>query len=136
MTPQRRLAMVSLVVREYDEAIDFFTRVMRFRLLEDKPMSATKRWVVVAPDGDGAALLLARAVGPDQEAAIGQHAGGRVGWFLHTDRFDADLAHLREHGVRFAEDKPRHEIYGRVIVFFDLYGNRWDLIEPRTGSTP
>jgi catechol 2,3-dioxygenase-like lactoylglutathione lyase family enzyme len=137
MTAQRRLAMVSLVVREYDEAIDFFTRVMGFRLLEDTPMSATKRWVVVAPDGGhGAALLLARAASPAQEAAIGQHAGGRVGFFLHTARFDTDLARLRCHGVRFAEDAVRDEAFGRVIVFLDLYGNKWDLIESRTESTP
>jgi catechol 2,3-dioxygenase-like lactoylglutathione lyase family enzyme len=126
----RRLAMLSLVVRDYDEAIDFYTRVMRFKLVEDTPMSPTKRWVVVAPGNDGASLLLAQAVTPEQQAAIGHQSGGRVFLFLHTNSFDADLAHLRAHGVRFAEDAPRNEAYGRVIVFHDLYGNKWDLIEP------
>jgi len=128
----RRLALVTVVVRDYDEAIDFYTRVMRFRLVEDTPMSATKRWVVVSPgEHGGASLLLAQAATPEQQAAVGQQTGGRVFLFLHTDSFDADLAHLRAHGVRFAEDAPRHESYGRVIVFHDLCGNKWDLIEPK-----
>jgi catechol 2,3-dioxygenase-like lactoylglutathione lyase family enzyme len=126
----RRLAMLSLVVREYDEAIVFYTRVMRFRLVEDMPLSATKRWVVVAPD-EGAALLLARAATPEQQAAIGHQSGGRVFLFLHTSDIEGDIAHLRAHGVRFVEDAPRDEPYGRVIVFHDLYGNQWDLIEPK-----
>jgi catechol 2,3-dioxygenase-like lactoylglutathione lyase family enzyme len=127
----KRLTMTTLVVRDYDEAIDFYTRVMRFRLVEDTALSPIKRWVVVAPGDDGAALLLARAASPQQEAAIGQQTGGRVAFFLHTDDFDGDVAHLRAHGVRFAEDAPREEAYGCVIVFHDLYGNKWDLIEPR-----
>jgi catechol 2,3-dioxygenase-like lactoylglutathione lyase family enzyme len=128
----KRLAMLSLVVRDYDEAIDFYTRVMRFRLVEDTPMSSTKRWVVVAPGNDGeTSLLLAQAATPEQQATIGNQTGGRVFLFLHTDSFDADIAHLRAHGVRFAEDAPREEAYGRVIVFHDLYGNKWDLIEPK-----
>jgi catechol 2,3-dioxygenase-like lactoylglutathione lyase family enzyme len=125
----RRLAMLSLVVRDYDEAIDFYTRVMRFELIEDTALSPTKRWVVVST-GDGAALLLAKAATPEQQTAIGNQSGGRVLLFLHTDDFDGDIAHLRAHGVRFAEDAPRNESYGRVIVFHDLYGNKWDLIEP------
>jgi catechol 2,3-dioxygenase-like lactoylglutathione lyase family enzyme len=127
----RRLAMTTLVVRDYDEAIDFYTRVMRLRLIEDTALSPTKRWVVVAPGDGGAALLLARAASPQQKAAIGQQTGGRVAFFLHTDDIDGDVDHLRSHGVRFAEDAPREETYGRVIVFHDLYGNKWDLIEPR-----
>jgi catechol 2,3-dioxygenase-like lactoylglutathione lyase family enzyme len=127
----KRLTMTTLVVRDYDEAIDFYTRVMRFRLVEDTALSPTKRWVVVAPGDGGAALLLARAASPEQEAAIGRQTGGRVAFFLHTDDFDGDVAHLRAHGVRFAEDAPREEAYGRVIVFHDLYGNKWDLIQPR-----
>jgi catechol 2,3-dioxygenase-like lactoylglutathione lyase family enzyme len=128
----RRLASVSLVVRDYDEAIDFYTRVMRFRLIEDTPLSPTKRWVIVAPgDGTDTTLLLAKAATPEQQAAIGNQTGGRVFLFLNTDRFDADVAHLRAHGVRFAEDVAREEAYGRVIVFHDLYGNKWDLIEPK-----
>lgn len=127
----RRLAMLSLVVRDYDEAIDFYTRVMRLQLVDDTPLSATKRWVVVAPaDANGARLLLAKATTPEQESAIGNQTGGRVFLFLHTDDFDGDIAHLRAHNVRFAEGVPRNETYGRVIVFHDLYGNKWDLIEP------
>ena len=129
----RRLAMATLVVRDYDEAIAFYTRVMRFRLVDDTPLSATKRWVVVAPDG-GAALLLAQASSAEQRAAVGHQTGGRVAFFLHTDDIDADIAHLRAHGVRFAEDAPRDEAYGRVIVFHDLYGNKWDLIQPREAA--
>ena len=127
----RRLAMLSLLVRDYDEAIDFYTRVMRFELVEDTPLSPTKRWVVVSPgDGGGASLLLAKAATPEQQAAIGRQSGGRVFLFLHTDDLDGDVAHLRAHGVRFAEEMPRNETYGRVIVIHDLYGNKWDLIEP------
>jgi catechol 2,3-dioxygenase-like lactoylglutathione lyase family enzyme len=127
----RRLAMLSLVVRDYDEAIDFFTRVMRFRLVEDTALSPTKRWVVVAPGDGGASLLLAQAATPEQWAAVGHQTGGRVFLFLHTSDLDGDVAHLKAHRVRFAEDAPRDEAYGRVIVFLDLYGNKWDLIEPR-----
>jgi catechol 2,3-dioxygenase-like lactoylglutathione lyase family enzyme len=128
----RRLAMLTLVVRDYDEAIAFYTRVMRFALIEDTPVSPTKRWVVVSPGGDGGAgLLLAKAATPEQQAAIGHQTGGRVFLFLHTDDLDGDVAHLRAHNVRFAEDAPRNEAYGRVIVFHDLYGNQWDLIEPK-----
>ena len=128
----KRLAMLSLVVRDYDEAIAFYTRVMRFRLVENTRMSSTKRWVVVSPgDNNDASLLLAHAATPEQHAAVGNQTGGRVFLFLHTDSFDEDIAHLRAHGVRFAEDVPREESYGRVIVFHDLYGNKWDLIEPK-----
>jgi catechol 2,3-dioxygenase-like lactoylglutathione lyase family enzyme len=131
MTIRRNLASIALVVRDYDEAIDFYTRVMRFRLIEDTSMSATKRWVIVAPGDDtDTTLLLAKAATPEQQAAIGNQTGGRVFLFLHTDSFDDDVAHLRANGVRFAEDAPRDETYGRVIVFHDLYGNKWDLIEP------
>jgi catechol 2,3-dioxygenase-like lactoylglutathione lyase family enzyme len=127
------IATLALVVREYDEAIDFFTRALRFDLLEDTPQGPAKRWVRVAPrGGSGAALLLARAANAEQAAHVGNQTGGRVFLFLETDTFDADLAHLRAHGVRFAEE-PRHEPYGRVVVFLDLYGNRWDLLE-RTPS--
>ena len=129
----RRLVMTTLVVRDYDEAIAFYTGVMRFRLVEDTVLSPTKRWVVVSP-GDGSALLLARAASPEQDAAIGRQAGSRVFLFLHTDDLDGDVAHLRAHGVRFVEEAPRNEPYGRVIVFHDLYGNKWDLIEPK-GTT-
>jgi catechol 2,3-dioxygenase-like lactoylglutathione lyase family enzyme len=127
---QRSLGAVSLLVREYDEAIDFFTRVLRFVLVEDTPLADGKRWVVVAPARGGAGLLLARAVTDAQRAQVGCQAGGRVFLFLHTDDFDADWQHMNAQGVRFME-VPRTEPYGRVVVFEDLYGNRWDLVEPR-----
>jgi catechol 2,3-dioxygenase-like lactoylglutathione lyase family enzyme len=127
----KRLAMLTLVVRDYDEAIDFYTRVLRFTLIEDTPLSVTKRWVVVRAGGGGADLLLAQAASPEQEAAIGHQTGGRVGFFLHTDDFEGELTHLRAHAVRFAEAAPRDEAYGCVIVFHDLYGNKWDLIGPK-----
>ena len=125
-----RIAAVSLLVREYDEAIEFFTRALRFDLLQDTALSDGKRWVLVAPPGGGAALLLARAADDMQRAQVGCQAGGRVLLFLQTDDFDAELRHFRAHGVWLAE-APRSEPYGRVVVFLDLYGNRWDLIEPR-----
>ncbi|WP_088278634.1 VOC family protein [Ideonella sp. A 288] len=127
----RSLATVALVVRDYDEAIAFFTGALRFDLLEDRAMGPDKRWVVVAPPGgQGAALLLARAANPAQAARIGDQTGGRVGFFLHTDDFARDHAHMLAHGVHFAE-APRHEPYGTVAVFVDVCGNRWDLIERR-----
>ncbi len=126
----RRLAHTALLVPEYDDAIRFFTQVLRFELLEDRPLSPGKRWVRVAPSRDGGALLLARAATPEQRALVGRQGGGRVWLFLHTDDFDADLARLRGHGVELAEP-PRDEPYGRVVVFIDPWGNRWDLIQPR-----
>ncbi len=124
-----RIAAFSLVVRDYDEAIQFYTQALRFELLEDTRLSETKRWVMVAPPGgQGAALVLARAATPEQLAVVGRQAGGRTWLFLHTDRFDDDLRHFAEHGVVLTE-APRNEVYGRVVVFLDLYGNRWDLIE-------
>lgn len=136
MTAQ--LVHVALLVRDYDEAIAFFTRAFGWTVLEDEPQSPTKRWVRVGPPPDPAAgaamaagrasLLLARAANPEQERAIGNQSGGRVFLFLHTPDFDADYARLVAAGVRFTEP-PRHEPYGRVVVFLDLYGNKWDLIE-------
>ena len=128
------LARVALLVREYDEALAFFTNRLGFHVLEDTRLSPTKRWVVVAPPGDGnAALLLARAVGPEQSAAVGRQGGGRVFLFLHTDDFARDFAAFQARGVRFREP-PRHETYGTVAVFDDLYGNGWDLVEPRSAT--
>ena len=126
----QQLHAVALLVREYDEAIDFFTRAMRFTLVEDRPMGPGKRWVTVAPSGGGARLLLARAASDEQRAQIGVQAGGRVGLFLHTTDFHEDHRHMLAQGVQFAE-APREEAYGTVAVFLDLYGNRWDLIQPR-----
>ncbi len=123
------LAQITLVVREYDEAIEYFTKRLGFALLEDTRMSDDKRWVVVAPDqGRGCSLLLARATTPEQEACIGKQAGGRVGFFLHTDDCMRDHELLTSRGVRF-EESPRCEPYGTVAVFVDLYGNRWDLLQ-------
>lgn len=128
MTPTR-LAQVALLVRDYDEAVAYYTQQLGFRCVADTPLAGGKRWVVVAPPGGGTALLLARAVGPAQEAAVGQQAGGRVFLFLYSDDFAADHAVLQARGVTF-EEAPRREPYGTVAVFRDLYGNRWDLLEP------
>jgi predicted enzyme related to lactoylglutathione lyase len=125
-----RLALVAFLARDYDEAIDWFQTALDWRLLEDTDMGGGKRWVRMAPDADSATqFLIARAV-DGQASAIGNHAGGRVGYFLHTDDFDASRARMLAAGVRF-EEEPRHEPYGTVAVFQDLYGNRWDLIEPK-----
>jgi catechol 2,3-dioxygenase-like lactoylglutathione lyase family enzyme len=124
----RFISQLALLVRDYDEAIAFFTRALRFELLEDTPLGNGKRWVRVAPPGGaGGALLLARAAAPEQERFVGNQSGGRVFLFLETDDFAGDYAHMRSQGVRFAEE-PRHEAYGTVVVFLDLYGNKWDLI--------
>jgi catechol 2,3-dioxygenase-like lactoylglutathione lyase family enzyme len=126
----QHLAAVTLVVREYDEAIAFFTDALGFELVEDTPLSPEKRWVVVAPPGGrGAALLLARAATPEQAAHVGDQTGGRVAFVLHTDDFARDHERLTAHGARFVEG-PRPAPHGTVGVFLDLYGNRWDLIEP------
>jgi catechol 2,3-dioxygenase-like lactoylglutathione lyase family enzyme len=125
------IASVTVLVRDYDDAIEFFTRALRFRVIEDTPLGAGKRWVRVAPDEGGAALLLARAVGPLQECAIGDQSGGRVFLFLESADFWGDYEHMRAHGVRFVEE-PRHEEYGWVVVFLDISGNRWDLLERRS----
>ena len=124
----RTISQVALLVRDYDEAIAFFTRALRFELLEDSPLGNGKRWVRVAPSGGaGGALLLARAATPEQERSVGNQSGGRVFLFLETDDFTRDYADMRAQGVRFIEE-PRHEVYGTVVVFLDLYGNKWDLI--------
>ncbi|MET7297765.1 VOC family protein [Embleya sp. NPDC005575] len=129
-----RLGLVAVVVRDYDEAIAFYTRALGFDLREDTPMADGKRWVVVAPPGTGpneAAVLLARAVDDEQRSRVGDQTGGRVGLFLYTDDFAREHARMLAAGVIF-EEPPRREKYGVVAVFRDLYGNRWDLIE-RTG---
>lgn len=129
----QRISYVTLVVRDYDEAIDYYTRVLGFDLVEDTPLTDGKRWVLVAPAGGrGTALLLARAVGEAQTAHVGDQTGGRVFLFLHTDDFQQDYRAMRDGGVRFTEE-PRHEAYGTVAVFVDLYGNRWDLLELARG---
>ncbi len=128
--PRRRLATVTLVVDDYDRAKAFYCDVLGFECVADTDLNEGKRWLVVAPKGGGgAALLLARADGERQMQAIGNQAGGRVAFFLETDDFAHDHALFLANGVQFLEE-PRHEIYGIVAVFADLYGNRWDLIEP------
>jgi catechol 2,3-dioxygenase-like lactoylglutathione lyase family enzyme len=125
------IALVTLVVDDYDEAIRFYTEALGFRLVEDTPRPDGSRWVVVEPGagGGGTALLLARAKGEAQQARIGDQTGGRVGFFLYTDDFARDHARMTAAGVTFLEE-PRHEPYGSVAVFRDLYGNRWDLLQP------
>jgi catechol 2,3-dioxygenase-like lactoylglutathione lyase family enzyme len=127
------IATLTLVVRDYDEAIAFFTDALRFTLIEDTPLGGGKRWVVVAPAASsGASLLLAKATTPEQLSRVGDQTGGRVFLFLHTDDFWGDTNHMRSRGVRFVE-QPRHEPYGLVVVFLDLYGNKWDLVQ-RSGG--
>lgn len=125
------ITTVSLVVRDYDEAIAFFVAALGFEVLEDRPVpEQNKRWVVVAPPGgQGVQLLLARASTPEQASRIGDQTGGRVAFFLQTDDLEFDHRRLLDHGVRIVRP-PKDEPYGRVLVFADLYGNLWDLIEP------
>jgi catechol 2,3-dioxygenase-like lactoylglutathione lyase family enzyme len=125
-----RIATVALVVRDYDEAIAFYCGALGFPLVSDTDLGGGKRWVTVAAADGGSHVLLAKADGPAQEARIGDQTGGRVGFFLHTDDFARDHAAFVAAGVLFLEE-PRHEAYGTVAVFEDLYGNKWDLIEPR-----
>jgi catechol 2,3-dioxygenase-like lactoylglutathione lyase family enzyme len=129
--PRQSLGLVALVVREYEEALDFYLRVLGFELVEDTPVPAQgKRWVVVRPPGPGgAALLLARAAAPHQQTRVGDQTGGRVFLFLYTDDVDRDVAAYRSRGVRFVRE-PEGRPHGKVAVFADLYGNLWDLIEP------
>lgn len=124
------LFLVSLVVDSYDRAKAFYCGGLGFDCVEDTAMPDGKRWLVVRPEGgEGASLLLAEAADEAQRAAIGNQTGGRVGFFLRTDDFARDHARFLEAGVVF-RDAPRHEVYGTVAVFQDLYGNLWDLIEP------
>ena len=129
-----QLELVALVVREYQPAIDFFVDVLQFELVEDVPSLTNdgrpKRWVVVRPPGTVTGLLLARADGEPQSAVVGRQFAGRVGFFLRVDDFDAAYARMLAAGVDFVT-APRAEPYGRVAVFLDLEGNRWDLLGPR-----
>ena len=124
------LALVSIVVRDYDEALAFYVGVLGFELAEDRDVpEQSKRFVVVRPKGGGAGLVLARAASPEQASRIGNQTGGRVFLFLHTDDFDRDYAAYRAKGVEFVRP-PADMPYGRVGVFRDLYGNLWDLVQP------
>ena len=125
-----KVATVALLVDDYDRGLAFYRDVLGLELVADTPLGGGKRWAAVAGAG-GARLLLAKADGAEQMAAIGNQTGGRVGFFLETDDFERDHARLVEAGVRFLET-PRHEAYGSVAVFEDPFGNKWDLIEPKS----
>ncbi|AYA38695.1 VOC family protein [Hymenobacter oligotrophus] len=131
----QRLGAVALLVRDYDEAIAFYTQVLGFELIEDTDQGNGKRWVLVAPPNaaPGTCLLLAKAEGEAQLQAVGNQSGGRVFLFLYTDDFWRDYRAMRERGVHFLEE-PRTEAYGTVAVFRDYYGNKWDLLEPRAAQ--
>jgi catechol 2,3-dioxygenase-like lactoylglutathione lyase family enzyme len=126
----QRLAHITLVVDDYDKAIEFYTQKLQFDLIEDTRLDDVKRWVLVRPKGTGGCcLLLAKASNEEQKTRVGNQTGGRVFLFLHTDDFERDYANLIRHNIRI-EREPSDETYGRVAVFADLYGNKWDLIEP------
>jgi len=122
------LGMITIVIDDYDSAIKHYVEDLDFTLIEDSALSADKRWVVVAPGDEGARILLARAANDAQRSAIGNSAGGRVGFFMYTSTFTDTYESYKSHGIEFIET-PRQESYGRVVVFKDKYGNKWDLIE-------
>ena len=129
----QHIGRVALVVSDYDEAIAFYSGALGFDLIEDTDLGSGKRWVLVRPPGEGGTcLLLARAANPEQAARVGDQTGGRVFLFLHTDDFWRDYKLMQAGGVRFLEE-PRQEPYGTVVVFEDLYGNKWDLLELAQG---
>ncbi|MEM9579817.1 MAG: VOC family protein [Pseudomonadota bacterium] len=127
----QHISAVALLVPDYDTGIAFYVGKLGFDLIEDTPLSADKRWVLIGPKGAETQLLLAKASGPQQQQIIGAQTGGRVGFFLHTDAFDADHLRMTKAGVQF-EEEPRHEPYGKVAVFRDPWGNRWDLLQLNT----
>jgi len=130
----QHIAQMTLVVADYDEAIEFYTKKLNFDLIEDTPLTDTKRWVVVKPKGaKECALLLAKGANEEQKKSIGNQTGGRVFLFLHTDHFDRDFNNLKENNIKIVNG-PRMEEYGKVAVFEDLYGNLWDLIESSVTS--
>ncbi|PWT74659.1 MAG: hypothetical protein C5B59_10680 [Bacteroidetes bacterium] len=126
---KQTIAHIALVVRDYDEAIEFYTKKLHFELLEDTTLSPQKRWVLISPPGSsGCSVLLARAANDHQSSRVGDQTGGRVFLFLHTDNFTRDFQSLLDHGVEIVR-QPAKESWGTVAVFADLYGNLWDLIE-------
>ena len=132
---RQAIAHVTLVVRDYDEAIRYYIDKLGFCVIEDSPLAENKRWVLIAPPGNaGACLLLAKAANENQQQAIGNQAGGRVGFFLFTDDFDGDYNRMISKGVSFIRP-PMDEDYGTVAVFEDCYGNRWDLIQPTSSHS-
>lgn len=127
---KQKIAHIALVVKNYDEAIDFYTKKLHFNLIEDTCLSETKRWVLIAPKGSTeCCLLLAEATNEEQKSRIGNQTGERVFLFLYTDDFERDYQNLLHHDIKIVRE-PVDEIWGRVLVFSDLYGNLWDLIEP------
>ncbi len=122
------LGMIAIDIDEYDFAIAHYVNDLGFKLIEDKPLSPEKRWVVVAPSSEGARILLAKAANEQQKAAIGNSTGGRVGFFMYTTNFVETYESYKSKGIEFIE-QPRQEVYGQVVVFKDKYGNKWDLIE-------
>ena len=130
MTPRNCLAAMTLLVDDYDRAINWFKRCLGFSLIQDVDLGDGKRWVTIAPTSDATmTLLLGRAINDEQRAQIGRQSGGRVFLFLHTTDFAVQYDYMKAQGVQFLES-PRNEVYGTVVVFQDLYGNKWDLIEP------
>jgi uncharacterized glyoxalase superfamily protein PhnB len=131
----QRLVQIALVVNDYDEAIEFYTQQLDFDLIEDTKLSETKRWVVISPKGQNScALLLAKAAKEEQRTRVGNQTGGRVFLFLHTDNFQRDYNKMLANNIRFVRE-PAEEPYGTVAVFEDLYGNLWDLIEPKGSNS-
>lgn len=131
---KQRIANISLLVESYDDAIDFYTKKLSFQLLEDSDMGAGKRWVLISPpNANGTNILLAKATNEQQSQAIGNQAGGRVFLFLQTNDFWRDYQQMKSQGVEFCEE-PRIEEYGTVVVFKDLYGTKWDLLELKDSS--
>ena len=126
---KQKIAHIALVVNDYDEAIEFYTKKLHFDLIEDTKISDSKRWVLIAPKDSGTNLLLTKAVNKEQISRVGNQTGGRVFLFLYTDNFERDFKNLIEQEIKIIR-KPIKEEYGTVAVFEDLYGNLWDLIEP------
>ncbi len=128
---KQHIGSVALVVKDYDDAIAFYTQKLNFNLVEDTELGDGKRWVLVSPpNSNGTNLLLAQASNSQQLESIGNQSGGRVFLFLHTNNFWRDYEMMRKNGISFNE-QPREEEYGTVVVFEDLYGNKWDLLQPR-----
>lgn len=128
---KQSISQMTLVVHDYDEAIEFYTQKLQFELVEDTPLTESKRWVLVRPqNSNGFCLLLAKAVNEEQKKSVGNQSGGRVFLFLNTDDFWRDFHQMKSVGIEFVRE-PSEEVYGTVAVFKDLYGNLWDLIENR-----
>jgi catechol 2,3-dioxygenase-like lactoylglutathione lyase family enzyme len=127
---KQKIAHIALLVDDYDEAIEFYTKKLHFDLIEDTQLSETKRWVIIAPqDSKECSLLLAKATSEEQKSRVGNQTGGRVFLFLNTDNLDRDYRNLMDQKIKIIRE-PSSEVYGKVLVFEDLYGNHWDLIEP------